>query len=144
MSALTRMSISLDKSLLERFDAVSRRDGFPTRSEAVKAFMRSRLLQEDWVGRGRVAGAVVLVYDHHKRDIMRRLADIQHDFGAVIVSTQHAHLDHASCLEAIIVRGDAGPISELVRRLKSVKGLRHHALVVAPAGDAREGRHKRQ
>lgn len=54
-----------------------------------------------WRAGDEVAGAVVLVYDHHTRDVVKRLMDMQHDCHHSILSTQHIHLDHNNCLEIV-------------------------------------------
>lgn len=134
MSKLVRMSVSLEEDLLRRFDRHVKREGYPTRSEAMKALMRQGLVEREWDVDGHVAGAVTLVYDHHKRGLSRRLTDIQHDFGPVIISTQHVHLDHDHCMEVIVVRGKASRIHDLVAALKSIKGIMHHSLSMTSAG----------
>jgi CopG family nickel-responsive transcriptional regulator len=50
------------------------------------------------------------------------------------VSTQHVHLDHSHCLEIVVVKGKAGRIQELAAALKSVKGIKHNALVMTTTG----------
>jgi CopG family nickel-responsive transcriptional regulator len=62
--------------------------------------------------------------------------DVQHDFGAVIVSTQHVHLDHLHCLEIVVVKGKATQIKELVRVFKSLKGVKHNSLVMTAIGES--------
>ena len=130
MAGVARISISLEEKLLERFDRLVADEGYPTRSEAVKALIREALVHKEWVKGREVAGAVTLVYDHHRRSLVNRMLDIQHEFGGVIVATQHVHLDHHNCLEVATVRGRVGRIRELVSALKSVKGIKHCALVM--------------
>jgi CopG family nickel-responsive transcriptional regulator len=136
MAGRARFTVSVDEHLLERFDELSRREGFATRSEAITDCMRRRAVEKEWAAGKEVAGAVGLVYDHHRRALVSRLMDIQHDFGHLIVSTQHIHLDHDNCLELVVVRGKAGEIRKLVARLKSVKGLKHQALMTTTTGGA--------
>ena len=136
MTDLTRVSISLETELLERFDRLAALQGYPTRSEALKGLMRSDLVQAQWVHGRSVAGAVTLVYDHHRRNVVSRLLDVQHDFHSVIVSTQHVHLDHNHCLEIVVVKGSASRIRRLLAALKSVKGIKHSALVMTAVGNA--------
>ncbi len=131
---LTRFSVSLDRELLRRFDARIRRDRCPTRSKAIGDLIRAALVQDEWRAGDEVAGAIVLVYDHHRRDLLRRLANIQHDCHATIISTQHIHLDHDNCLEIIAVRGAPAGIHDLVKRLKAVKGLKHVSLAAGTTG----------
>jgi len=134
VSDLVRISMSLENSLLERFDYFLEEEGYPTRSEAIKALMRRALTERVGAEDEQVAGSITLVYDHHRRGIVKQLMDIQHDFGAIIVSTQHVHLDHSHCLEIVVVRGKASEIRELVTMLKSTKGVKHNSLVMTPIG----------
>lgn len=132
--ALTRFSISLDEGLVQQFDAKIIADGCPTRSKAVGDLIRSSLVQTEWAKGEEIAGSIVMVFDHHKPDIARKLTAIQHDFHETILSSQHIHLDHDNCLETIIVRGRPETVNELVRCLKAVKGLKHASLTAATTG----------
>ncbi len=134
MSDLIRTSISLEKGLLQRFDRQVSREGFPTRSEAIKALMRHNLVEQEWAENQVVAGAVTMVYDHHRRGVVKKVMDVQHDFGSVIISTQHVHLDHDHCLEIVVVKGRVTGIQKLVATLKSVKGVKHSSLVMTSVG----------
>jgi CopG family nickel-responsive transcriptional regulator len=134
MSGTARFSVSLADELLRRFDRTWQAEGLPTRSEAVVALMRRALVEQEWRTGREVAGSIILVYDHHQRNLTGRLTDVQHDFEGVVVAAQHAHLDHDNCLESIIVRGRARDIRNLVRQLKSVKGLKHVALMMTTTG----------
>jgi CopG family nickel-responsive transcriptional regulator len=132
--SLTRFGISLDTPLVDKFDAKIKREGYPTRSKAIGDLIRESLVQTEWKKGARVAGAVVMVYDHHKRDVMKKLTSVQHDLHDVIISTQHIHLDHDNCLEIIAVRGKPERITQLVQRLKAVKGLKHVSLAAGTTG----------
>lgn len=132
--SLTRFGISLDTPLVEAFDAKIKREGYPTRSKAIGDLIRDSLVQTEWKRGARVAGAVVMVYDHHQRDVMKKLTAVQHDLHDVIISTQHIHLDHDNCLEIIAVRGQPGRITNLIERLKAVKGLKHVSLAAGTTG----------
>ena len=96
--------------------------------------MRQSLSEQAWTQNQLVAGSITLVYDHHRQGIVKRLMDVQHDFGAVIVSTQHVHLDHHHCLEIIVVKGKAMQIRDLVSVFKSMKGVKHNSLVMMSIG----------
>lgn len=132
--SLTRFSVSLDEKLLDRFDAKIAGDGCPTRSKAIADLIRASLVETEWRSAGAVAGAVVLVYDHHQRDVTSKLTHVQHDFIDAIISTQHVHLDHANCLEIIAVRGKTARLDALLKRLKAVKGLKHVSVAAATTG----------
>ena len=96
--------------------------------------MRQSLSEKAWVQNQMVAGSITLVYDHHRKGIVKKLMDVQHDHGSVIVSTQHVHLDHHHCLEIIVVKGKASQIQELVNVFKSTKGVKHNSLVMTSIG----------
>ena len=132
--SLTRFSISLDEELVRQFDAKIKADRCPTRSKAVGDLIRSSLVQTEWRSGDEVAGAIVLVYDHHKRDIVKTLTDVQHDCHDAIISTQHIHLDHDNCLEIVAVRGKPHELDVIVKRLKAVKGLKHASLAAGTTG----------
>jgi CopG family nickel-responsive transcriptional regulator len=134
MDRTARFSVSVPPELLAAFDAWVRREGIATRSEAVKHLMHGALVAQEWEDGRAVAGALVLVYDHHKRGLVRQLMDVQHDFGETIVSTQHVHLDHDNCLEVVTLKGEAGRIRRLLAAVKAVKGLKDCSLVMTTTG----------
>jgi CopG family nickel-responsive transcriptional regulator len=134
MSGLSRFSVSVDSALLERFDAQTESHGYPTRSKAIADLMRKSLVEEEWRAGAEVAAAIILVYDHHKRGLSTRLTAIQHDYYALIVSSQHVHLDHDNCLEIVIVRGKPRKVEELARKLRAAKGVKYASLAAASTG----------
>lgn len=133
MDTLKRISISLEENLLERFDKQTQKQGYPTRSEAIKALMSKELVEQEWTGNQEVAGALSIVYDHHRRGLANKVMDVQHKFGSVIISTQHVHLDHDNCFEIIVLKGRADKIRKLAAALKSIKGIKHNALMITSA-----------
>ncbi len=132
--AIVRFSVSLDKDLVAEFDRKIKTEHCPTRSKAVGDLIRASLVKTEWQEGEEVVGAIVLVYDHHKRDIMQKLTDVQHDCHDAIISTQHIHLDHDNCLEIIAVRGNPSEMEALLQRLKAVKGLKHVSLASGTTG----------
>gem|GEM_PF-4974546 len=71
------------------------------------------------------------VYDDHKRGTINNLTGVQHDFGDLIVCTQHVHFDRCNCMEVIVVCGHAAKIRELLVHLKSITGIKHSSLMMA-------------
>lgn len=128
MSELVRFGISLEKSLLARFDDFIHRRKYTNRSEALRDMIRQELLRQEWEAGGDVAGAITFVYDHHTRELMNKITDIQHDSQDLIISTQHIHLDHHNCLEIVAVKGRMKKVMKLADSLKAIKGVRHCAL----------------
>jgi CopG family nickel-responsive transcriptional regulator len=134
MSELVRFGVSLEKSLLERFDVLIREKQYTNRSEALRDLIREELVQREWREDSDVAGAITLIYDHHKRDVLSKVTDTQHGFQGVIISTQHIHLDHHNCLEIVAARGKAEEVQKLADALRSIKGVRHATLSMSSTG----------
>jgi CopG family nickel-responsive transcriptional regulator len=134
MSELIRFGVSLEKDLLRKFDLLSRHKGYSNRSEAIRGLIREELIKKEWAGNKDIAGAIILVYDHHRRELLDRLTDIQHDHSRLIISTQHIHLDHHNCLEIIVIRGKSNDARRLRDILKSAKGVKYAALTMATTG----------
>ena len=140
MAGVVRFTVSLEEDLLQRFDAYCEQEHLATRSEAVRQLIHDRLITHAWQsGSQQVAGTLTLLYDHHRSDLGKRLAQLQHDHADIIVSTTHVHLDHAVCLEVIILRGPARQLQNIAAQLKGLKGIFKGELVVASAdGDHHE------
>jgi CopG family nickel-responsive transcriptional regulator len=131
---LVRFGVSLEGNLLRKFDAFIGSEGYSNRSKAIADLIRKEFVADVFARGGTVAGAVTLVYNHHKREVVNKLLDIQHDHGAIIISAQHVHLDHDNCLEIIAVKGAGAKVRALADTLKSVKGVKHATLSVTTPG----------
>ena len=134
MKKLFRFGVSLEKSLLDKFDKLIRGRNYTNRSEAFRDLIRQELIKKEWQEGKKIAGAITLIYDHHKRELANKLTDIQHDFHDLIISTQHIHLDHDNCLEIIAVKGKSNEAQKLSDILKAIKGVKHTALSMSTTG----------
>ncbi len=134
MSVLVRFGVSLEQDLLGRFDKLIGKQGYTTRSEALRDLIRRQLVKKEWEEDQEVAGAITFVYDHHQRNLTSRLTNLQHDHQEIIISTQHVHLDHHNCLEIVAVKGKASSVQQLANALHSVKGVRHGTLSMSSTG----------
>ena len=136
--AVTRFGVSLESELLEALDNYGLENNFPNRSQAIRQLIERNLVERKWQCNHQVAGAITLVYDHHKRDLGRKIADIQHDFFKEILAVQHFHLSHETCMEIIAVKGQANQLTKLSDKLISLKGVRHGKLVMTRSDDVAE------
>lgn len=134
MSKIIRFGISLDEELLSKFDNHIKEKDYPTRSKAIADLIRENLIKKEWIEGKEVAGAVTLVYNHHKRELVNTLTDIQHDFHHLIISSQHIHLDDDNCLEIVVVKGKPKEVEKLAQKLKATKGVKHSSLTMATTG----------
>jgi len=134
MAELVRFGVSLEKALLDKFDQLIKAKNYDNRSEAFRDLIRQELVKREWQQNKEIAGAITLIYGHHKRELVNKLTDIQHDFQKVIISTQHIHLDHDNCLEIVAVKGNPKETQKLTNTLKSVKGVKHGTLSMSSTG----------
>ena len=139
---LSRIGIALDSELLKRFDRSIARRGYTNRSEAFRDLIRDRLVTEQTATPdATVVGTVNLIYDHHASGITEKLTEVQHEHHELVVSTSHAHLDHDSCLEVLIVHGKSSKVEQFADLLIGLKGVQHGRLVMTVPAHAIEHTH---
>lgn len=135
MSEITRFGVSLESTLLEKFDRLNEQAGYKNRSEAIRDLIREKLVNEEWKSAvEETVGVFSLVYNHHQRELNKTLTSIQHNFLDVIVSSTHIHIDHHNCLEVIILRGKVDTIKKITNEIASTKGVKHSALNMTSTG----------
>lgn len=130
MTQVKRFGVSLEDELLKELDRLVKKQQFPNRSQAIRYLIKKYSVEDEWLEDKDVAGAIVLVYDHHKRDLQTKSTDVQHDYHHLILSVQHVHLDHHNCLETIAVKGKASELKKLGDQLIGIKGVKHGELVM--------------
>ncbi|MBD3264107.1 MAG: nickel-responsive transcriptional regulator NikR [Candidatus Omnitrophica bacterium] len=128
---IKRFGVSIEENLLEALDRFVRGHRFPNRSQAIRYLIRNNLIEKKWKENKDVAGCIVLVYDHHKRELLNKSIDIQHEYQNLVLSVQHVHLDHHNCLETIALFGKAKKLKELADKLIGLKGIKHGRLVTS-------------
>jgi CopG family transcriptional regulator, nickel-responsive regulator len=132
MAQLTRTGIAIDDNLLARFDRFITKQGYTNRSEAVRDLIRDRLVGAAIEApEAQVVGTITLIYDHHSRLLPDKLMGLQHAHHDVIIATTHAHLDHNTCLEVLVVKGQAKQVQKLADLLIGTKGVQHGRVVMS-------------
>ena len=135
MGKTIRFGISLDEDLLNVFDALCSSRGYTNRSEAIRDLIRTAFIEEKWGEEEIACGVLILVYDHHRNDLARRLMSIQHDFHDIIITTMHFHMDHENCLELLVLMGSPTILSDLSHRLVSATGVKYGTFCPVPQGN---------
>jgi CopG family nickel-responsive transcriptional regulator len=131
--AVSRFGVSLEEDILKALDQFVIENNYPNRSQAIRFLIEKNLAEEKWHCNNIVAGAIVMLFDHHKKEIISKSNDIQHDYFDVILSAQHFHLSHDNCLEIIAVKGEANRLTELSGKLLGIKGIKHGKLIMSKA-----------
>jgi len=134
MKKLVRFGVSLDHHLLDDFDRLIAGRKYTNRSEALRDLIRDHLVGQEWDQDRETVGTITFVYDHHVRDLTRKLTDIQHRYQSLILSGMHVHLDHDHCLEVLVVQGKGSEIKTVSDALIGTKGVKHGKLTATTTG----------
>jgi len=134
MKDLTRVAISIDRRLMERFDALMDEKGYTNRSEAIRDLIRDALVGQEWEEGKEVVGTITLVYNHHTRELSDTLTELQHSYYSAIISNLHVHLDEHNCLEVMVVRGKSTDVKAVADKLIGTRGVVHGKLTMATTG----------
>jgi CopG family nickel-responsive transcriptional regulator len=131
--SLVRFGVGIEEDILKALDNFVIENNLPNRSQAIRHLVEKNIAERKWLCNQVVAGAVIMLYNHHKGDITNKANDIQHEYFDVILSSQHFHLSHDNCLEIIAVKGIASRLTELSDKLIGIKGIIHGKLVMSRA-----------
>jgi CopG family nickel-responsive transcriptional regulator len=128
--SVKRFGVSLDSETMQKLDEYVSVNNYPNRSQAIRSLIEQYSVDRKWQCGNEVAGAIVIVYNHHKRNIDHELNEVQHDYHHLILSSQHIHLSHETCLETIAVKGEAVELTTLADKIIGIKGIHHGKLVM--------------
>lgn len=138
MSDIIRFGVSIDEALLDNYDRYIADRGYATRSEALRDLIRDALIQQKIEAESgvRALGSLTVIYDHHARNLLQEMAEIQHNFHSLILSVMHLHVSHDDCMEVIALSGIVSDIVSLSNSLLSLKGIKNGKLFLTlPSSD---------
>lgn len=131
---MQRVTMSLDNDTAAALDTFMAARGYSNRSEAMRDLLRAGL--RDAASEQNPAmpcvAAVSYIYDHHERDLGRRLTEAQHAHHDLGVTTLHLHLNHHLCLEVALLRGPSGEVRRFAEALVRERGVRLGGINVMP------------
>jgi CopG family nickel-responsive transcriptional regulator len=127
-----RFSVSLPGRLLQELDKRVIDRGYASRSEFVRDLIREKMVEDHWQSqREVVVGVLTICYDHHQRDLARKVIEAQHSQYVNILCSTHVHLDHDNCLETIIIKGRPREIERISISIAGLRGVRFAELTRA-------------
>jgi CopG family nickel-responsive transcriptional regulator len=129
--SVVRFGVSFEKEVLDELDEYVHENKFANRSQALRQLVNKHIVEKKWLCNNRVAGAVTLVYDHHKREIANHLAEIQRTYREEILSVQRFTLNEDHSMEVISLMGVSSRLTELSEKLISEKGIQHGKLTMS-------------
>ena len=138
---MQRVTLTLDDALVTEIDQFMARRGYQSRSEAVRDIVRAgfqRIGDEAGDEGKSCVAALVYVYDRDVRELAKRLAEARAHHHDLMVATTSVDLDHRSCLEVALMRGQTNEVRHLGDHIVKERGVRHGQLVVVPVDVERE------
>ena len=126
-----RISLSLPGGLLTKFDALVEERGFESRSQAIAEMMARELDSHAKKNSQAVmTGTIMLVYEHSRGDLKRRLADIQYNYLAEVISSLHVLLESEHTMEVVLVQGKAKKLRQIANDLITCKGVKSGSMTL--------------
>lgn len=140
---MQRVTITLDDDLMADLDQIIAARGCQNRSEAIRDLARSGLEQAaiEVAGTRHCVAAPVYVYDHHARDLPKRLTQGFHDHHDLAQATLHVHLDEQSCMEVAVLKGRGAEVQAFADHVIAERGVRHGHVVYVPTSNGHGGEH---
>ncbi|MCE4563881.1 nickel-responsive transcriptional regulator NikR [Maribellus sp. CM-23] len=132
--SVSRFGVSLDEDLLKALDNYVSDNGFANRSQAIRHLIEKNMVEEKWKCDNIVAGAVVLVFNHEKADILKKSSEIRFAYKEYVLSSQGFYLNDENYMEITAVKGPSRILTEISDKLISLKGMQHGKLVMSKAG----------
>jgi CopG family nickel-responsive transcriptional regulator len=113
------VSLSIPRSLLEKVDQYMKEQGFANRSEIIRQALRAYMSEGRSISdlQGRITAIITIVYQREAK--RNQITDVQHNFGPVVLTFLHTHIQEGYCVEIIVARGEAHVINALVQALKA-------------------------
>lgn len=119
----TKFGVYIPGDLASEIEEFLKKTGLKSKSRLIQEALRLFIAEHGWESGNNAAGIIGVIYNHHVKEVDSRLTDVQHDYRDVIVSTLHIHLTHELCMLAIVVRGAAPRIKELISEIMSIEGV---------------------
>lgn len=127
---VVRFGVSVEKEVLDLLDNYIEDNKFPNRSQAIRHLIKKVEMESRRNSDKIVGGSITLSFDHHKRELLDKITEIQHHYHDVILCSQHIHLDHDMCMEIIALKGKASVLKDLGDQLTAIKGIIHGDLSI--------------
>ena len=134
MENITRIGVSVEPELLEKFDRLIEDEGYGSRSEAIRDLIRDKLMDSECRNpESDVASTLTILYKHDVPGLVNNLLELQHHSSVKIYATTHVHLDGHYCLEVLIAGGKAREVRKLTDAIRALRGVVYGKLVLTGA-----------
>jgi CopG family nickel-responsive transcriptional regulator len=123
-SLVSRISVSLQPSLLGELDQMVVHRGYDSRSQAVSEMVNAELAQyKHKLGKEIMVGSITLHYDRTVPGLQKQLADIQYRNIDEVISSLHVQLSQNQVMEVILVQGRANRLQKISDEMTTRRGV---------------------
>lgn len=130
---VSRFGVSLDEDLLKALDEYVAENQFANRSQAIRQLVEKNIVEHKWKCDNVVAGAVVLVFNAEKNEILNKSSELQMEYKDIVLSMQSFLIGSNNYLQIIAVKGPSRKLTEFSDRMIAIKGINHGKLVMSKA-----------
>ena len=119
---MTIVSISLNDEILAELDRLQKSMGFSGRSEAIRAGIRSFVVEEKQNAElsGNVHAVLLVIHSDEFDDIV---SGIKHNFEDLITTHLHSKIEGEKCMELFVIDGEADKVSTITKDFQTNKKM---------------------
>jgi CopG family nickel-responsive transcriptional regulator len=121
--------MSINESLLDKFDEISEKKGYTTRSEAFRDAIRKFVNEGVWdeeIG----GNIVIIIIIYEKNRPKKEISLLLHQFDEIQTNI-HMHLDESNCLELFVAKGEGDVLKNIIKRTREIKGIKQVEFISA-------------
>lgn len=121
---VSRISISLQPSVLEELDRMVASSGYGSRSQAISDMVNYQLVEHKRkLGNDVMVGTLTLLYDRLTRGLQKKLADLQYEHVDEVISSLHVHLTQNQIMEVVLLQGPAKAVQDIANEMIAQRGV---------------------
>jgi CopG family nickel-responsive transcriptional regulator len=115
------VAISMSDTDLSELEKLLKDGGFSSRSEVVRHSLQSLLAEHRALQEysGNISTIITTMYSEKGKD--SKCNQVQHEFSRLISAMLHAHSSNGTCVEVMVVNGNAEEVRAFVQKFRSQK-----------------------
>jgi CopG family nickel-responsive transcriptional regulator len=131
---MERITISISDEFATELSGFMTDNQYENRSEAIRDLARIGLkrMRFDSDVAGDCVATLSYVFNHHTRELAKRLTGAHHEHHEIQVASMHVHLDHENCLEVAVLRGNATAVRAFSKAVMAERGVNHGHVSLIP------------
>ncbi|MCE0742764.1 nickel-responsive transcriptional regulator NikR [Acetobacter sicerae] len=121
---VSRVSISLPPGILQELDTMVAEKGYASRSQAIQNILHQELMaSRNDCADELMAGVIILFYNNAATGLSQKLAELQYENLAEVISSLHVNLVRRQTLEVLLVQGKVRKLQEIADQFMTQSGV---------------------